>query len=1097
MISNIDTDKALFQTLQTYLCTNVWNQPLSECRRNITLRALSKGRSAISSFGLGCTTIPLPYSNSANVSDRRSFFIYAAAKCCMGGIIVDTEQSDLKTKLKNDYNAGWLPLDKYLNVRPFDLRIHGLHGEWIYRNQVFIRNHPYLDMFLIAVETKMAYQILGKDYDFFNMLMSVYYDSDNNFDINDPSSLEEGSPKISCFHPTNNDVTELNASYNAYNQLSEERKRKTMFFIDGREAVPTSLTDIKYGQYIELVYDPDIICDIVLDLTDPNSSNMYRSPIDDTYKYIVHIPKQINPENRIITHNTCDIFIRPINPKVIDHARLKGLFVHRFDTSQRDDTGMLADHVITQITHNDFGISEKLIQPYMKFIGSSECALRIVVRTHNKPAILQDDANFLKTLYQFSDETILSFLTNNNESNIDFWNAAYLEEQPFSKMLMDVPSEITESNISSYIKTLGYYNTLSIIAPRVKHHVVEKTNTRNFRVEIPISMLTCDNIGLMVYLNGLKVDNNYVSYNRAYQYLEVTLDNSIAFNENDDITFELFDGRPFKAGEITVSSIQTDNNGIIIPHQNEFVVDEDFNVYRVLSITEEDSIPNEYLTNNYPHNCDKSYYKLTEDEINQIVNVVDNKNGTYTLTFSEEMAGRTYLITSKRVYQRFSNTDIINAGGCVNISGSGDKILNTGKLMIRAVSWDKPIIDEETGIANRREFELPIIDHELVSIAFLNRKELARNIDFTYKQIFSERGGVLYSTIFFNNISYLDNTENNVEVVISSDHEFMNYHGFMRVFYEQTSTNTTFLYGVVEESNPFVFWFEKLCTFAIDGYTRADVKKSDGYLKVYKNSRNSDNRYPTRQGGLYYTRGLVPIEVIQFVNRYWNNSEDIRKMQLICEYLKENAVALPDTRIVLQKSHHIASITMAALVHDVLNGTKHLAYEIDALQMRKQLEEYISLKKYDAAMTGISSELIISGAGVAQVNNVYTMTDTAATGLNRKWENNSSRIKVWWNCDRRTKRWEIANTIATNQVVYYYANDPDGSHDPWTLKWKSAASENSPIPIIESGALDLRYIDLFPSYSSDLHVVADDRTLRQAMIALFPSDTIRDGDTTT
>ena len=81
--------------------------------------------------------------------------------------------------------------------------------------------------------------------------------------------------------------------------------------------------------------------------------------------------------------------------------------------------------------------------------------------------------------------------------------------------------------------------------------------------------------------------------------------------------------------------------------------------------------------------------------------------------------------------------------------------------------------------------------------------------------------------------------------------------------------------------------------------------------------------------------------------------------------------------------------------------------------------------------------------------------------------------------------------------MYYYANDPDGSHDPWTLKWKSVSSDNNPVPELLNGMLDLRYIDLFPSYSSDLHVVADDRALRQAMIALFPVDAIRDGDTTT
>ena len=229
MIDVIDTNRAMQQTLQTYLCSKVWNTPLTECRRNITLRALTKGRSVISSLGLGCTTIPLPYSNSIDISERRSFFVYAAAKCCMGGLIVDTEQPDIKSKLSSKYNDNWLPLDAYLNERPFDLRIHGIHGEWLYRNQIFIRNHPYQDMFLIAIETKMARQILGPGYDFFNMFMSVYYDSDNEFNVDATvSDLESSSPKISCFHPTAGDVDALNEAYNAYYDLPEDKKQKTM-----------------------------------------------------------------------------------------------------------------------------------------------------------------------------------------------------------------------------------------------------------------------------------------------------------------------------------------------------------------------------------------------------------------------------------------------------------------------------------------------------------------------------------------------------------------------------------------------------------------------------------------------------------------------------------------------------------------------------------------------------------------------------------------------------------------------------------------------------------------------------------------------------
>ena len=44
----------------------------------------------------------------------------------MGGLVVDCGQSDVKNLT---HYGEWVRLDDYLNIRPFDLRIHTTHGE--------------------------------------------------------------------------------------------------------------------------------------------------------------------------------------------------------------------------------------------------------------------------------------------------------------------------------------------------------------------------------------------------------------------------------------------------------------------------------------------------------------------------------------------------------------------------------------------------------------------------------------------------------------------------------------------------------------------------------------------------------------------------------------------------------------------------------------------------------------------------------------------------------------------------------------------------------------------------------------------------------
>lgn len=1191
MLTSIDTEKVMHQTIYSYLSENVWNTPLLERRRNIVPMPFNNGRAAVNTVDLGCQSVDLPY--YSDPTTKKSFYVFGAGKCCMGGVIIDTEAPDLKSDLANEYKDGWLPLDLYLNKRPFDLRVHGIYGEWLYRHEIFIRNHPYQDMFLIAVEVKMAKQILGKSYktpdDYKNIWISVYYDSDNNM-----SDLQSTSATIECYHPTTNDIDELNKAFSSYYNLSNtipegkhvSPKEQAICFIDGREATPTSLSDIKYNQYVEIIKDPDIIYNVYLDLTKIGENNIYRSPIDDTYKYIIHIPKHVNPENYIITHNTCDIFIRPINAVKSSDERLKGLFIHRFNTSTTvNGSNQLIDHMITQITHNDFGISEKLLMARMseEVFGSSEAMLRVVIRRHGKTKTLPEDANFIKLLYNFNtDKQILKILTGYADKSLDFWRAENLEQSKFSKMLVNFPVLTSYNDTKYYLEALGYFNSLGIVTPRVEHRVISARNTRRFDVSIPLSMLSSDNFGLLIYLNGQKLNDNLYSYTKSYQYLTVTLDNSVEIKANDHISFEFIENE--QAMGMIVEPSQLNSQLLLFDNV-------DINVYKITS----EPVISDYYTDKYigSNNTD-SYSKITDlsevfqgnktkseekiyvsgaginsangiyerttgaeykntvwtkysartnasntsvlvaDRIKwnngrwefQIGNPDDQNNPTvyyyatdtkgtaspmnlawnresdssgsvpmFTLVdkyvFDPSCYGNKYLIMTKIVYARFDNTNIHAAGGSVafgdieTATGTCTSLMHSGILSIRLKNF--------TGYSNT-PVTIPIIDTEWNTIVFMNNRELVRDIDFMFKPIVGTNG-IKSMVWFFNNISYLKTQDNTFELYLTSDKEFMNFNGFMhnRYRYDEQENAKYFSYGAIEEVIPYIYWFERLCTGAIDGMNRPELKQDFGYLKTFKECR---------QGGLYYTRGLVPLITKEFIDKFLLIDDDLDKLSAIAEYRKANAPLIEPEIEVIEHSHHIASITMNAIVNDVITGVKKLAYESDPRAMLKQLTEYESLKKYDAAMSGVAKELIISKAGYKRANNVYKPEDYSMTGINRKWVNASTNVIIWWNCDDDKHRWEISVLDLLGKTAYYYADDPEGKHDPWNLEWHHVldnngipVDKNGSIPEISSGYIDLRYLDLFPSYSSDLKTVMNDITLRQAMRALFPVDDTKDGAT--
>lgn len=174
-----------------------------------------------------------------------------------------------------------------------------------------------------------------------------------------------------------------------------------------------------------------------------------------TDRAIIHINKSDNPENKLITYTTCDIYLLPGSLTAAKEkegyiASVAGVYFHQCDRAS----------VIHQLTHNDFSINADSLDSVAEANGFGtkdgilDYTIRVVCRSYTKKSdedlklyekYISDnalvnfsygavrDANYCDLLYSYnhSDATILKFLRADlsvASYNMYFWEASWLEE---------------------------------------------------------------------------------------------------------------------------------------------------------------------------------------------------------------------------------------------------------------------------------------------------------------------------------------------------------------------------------------------------------------------------------------------------------------------------------------------------------------------------------------------------------------------------------------------------------------------------------------------------------------------------------------------
>lgn len=726
------TRTRILSYLNRYLFDQVWNEPRSEYRVNVrpqVINAIPKsGRLHFIS-----ASIPLPTTDS--------YYVYAVPKCC----------------LEIDFSMpSWISLDTYMINNPnVDIRVHGTSGQYLVRNKIYVIDHPDTDMFIVAVEKKMAIKVLGTAYDKKEIFVAIYFDSDKPNDvIRQYKYISTIDDKISVYSQKDNFDT---------------------IFVNGREVVLQSSTDINIGDYVEMIRDENIIATFDIDLTDKEQCRIFASDLSSNFKYIVHIPKALNPDNKVITHNLCDVYVRP---KGITGAHMKGLFLHR----------AYEDRGITQITHNDFAIPEPIITAYCNQLGSNEVSLHVVCRYHNRDQYLVREANYINMLYLLTDKEILDFMEEIGPVNMEFWSAKHLEKSQYVNMLFSVPEFANLNNASDFISALGFYNSIGILCRRVHNFTVNDSVKRNFLVDIPESIIG-NMMHLNVCINGLKINDDLTRVATYDSSVGVIIDEAVPYANNDKVTTELFEVPKFYSQTVHVTEVN-----------NKFPIIGNIKLFRKV-LTTVDNYNKNFLSKDY--GCEYSYYPVT---ISNIATISIEDNVQY-ITFTSDAYDNDYLITSERLFSRVTNNTF-------NIVDLNIATIQTDMMTV-------PSIDMISGeIVN-----IPLIDFDTTSIVYLNGHELVKDVDYSFIKQKSYGGGNVYSAIYIQNVSYLQPTGNNIEVYITTDKEVGRDYGF--VSQTKLPSLTSILY-----------WLEGLSRIVADGSSVRSMTWNAGYLQLSDNPRN-------------------------------------------------------------------------------------------------------------------------------------------------------------------------------------------------------------------------------------------------------------------
>lgn len=688
-ISIFDEDKEqlIASRLNTFLFQKVWNEPVGEFRNNIVPMVLSE-RSVKGIIRVYGDDLELPTLDT-------QYYLYAASKHTLHGVSFP-------------YKLGyeWIRTDDLANSYGILLHIYHTTGLMLPKQACYIYRLRNNNGYLVAIN-KLISETLFPYSEKDNVRFTVYFDSD----VPNPA-------EVKCFT-----VPHRDSMYTARTEIMNYIRSCThvgvdhiTVYINGYETKVTGVDSFPTDCYVDVIHDENVITSFDMDLTDPEQNKGFYSVMDKTYKQLVHIPKALNPENKIFTHNTMDIFVRKKDKE--EDGTNKGLFLHR-----------CANRSVTQVTHNDIAIPMYIVDAYRDYLETPDITLHIVIRQHSKDNVLIRDKNYIDLLYTLDDATIVEHLTGRIPiEDLKFWHAEELEQSVYLEAMFDVPDIVTPSNMTYYIEGLGYYHVMSLLTEKITTATITEWFESGYAFPKPY-IYQGSPIYPIVYLDGVKVDSDKIvttAFNDTHVGIGFTSDYHVPVGSL--MSLEMFLDGVKRVYAITPES---GNSVISLPYGEFDIIEElDFG---------------DITVSGFDRTTNKGYKPFTEHTGNIVVTTTGQD--TCSVTFGPRLYGRTFIIQPVQRVYRFKQ-DLA-------------KMIEDGSPLI--LDLDVPV----EGYPGKR---VPVY-HTPTVLAYLNGRYLTEGVDFTIQELHDYAGNLACKVMCIQNVSWLNESSNSVEYFITSASE--------------------------------------------------------------------------------------------------------------------------------------------------------------------------------------------------------------------------------------------------------------------------------------------------------------------------------------
>ena len=583
-MTQLVTVKRICEHLEKYVFDRVWNQPYSQFRSyvrpvllnpvrrypdekdadgNIVKRGEIIDIAPITGFTSGrySRILTPPYNSDEELADwlpksSPKFFLYAIP-------------ADFFSTHKYDIQK-WTLFSSFCTKNCEDLQMFTEDGILLNRGFIYIMQSDMNNCMLVAVESNMMLKLINNVVSKIpNVMFGKYHDSDSVADnvIASARMTTTYLPKTGYLESTKN--MELPAGNGDKLALPDA----TFVLYNGKLCTGTYWRNFQIGGYVEAIKDDDVLghfdvdawsedAPIYTDLVDEYGEDS-TTPEESAKRLLIHIPKLLNPNYYLITPNTCDMWIVPLEGggKSVD---VNGVYLYPCKGGTH------------QITHNDFSIDYNLIKGIADAEGFTKYVIRVYVRTHNRQSVFIRDANYVDFLYNLTDEEITTFLLGKHDwqtkqNKLTFWSADHLEDCKYADALLrkrckelnilnaekeackrdaydkdacavnqcrccglraqcpnkeldETEPKITDHfcpyytsrSIQDYIDILGYFHVLALIGKRVWHFNVLKEGTDSVVVYAPLALnppeMQATDFYPIVYLNGVRVPQGAIKW---------------------------------------------------------------------------------------------------------------------------------------------------------------------------------------------------------------------------------------------------------------------------------------------------------------------------------------------------------------------------------------------------------------------------------------------------------------------------------------------------------------------------------------------------------------------------------------------------------